>query len=180
MQQGTTGLLPLDLKLNDDLSADCRLRLDAFVAAIAADLASRGLAVETAPIEPSYNHGIHGIQDLCSLLARNGKSFAMEAGHRDRADVIYRLLGHFPAAKAARVMGWGGAGRIGEAFEGMGDFAITPERVAAAVARGKVRRTAIGVRAGRLGCGGMSATLPFDRASSRPPSGSGDPRARRP
>ena len=33
---------------------------------------------EQDPAELSYNHGIHGVQDMCNLLIRNGKSFQIE------------------------------------------------------------------------------------------------------
>ena len=35
-----------------------------------------------------YNHGIHGVQDLCNLLLRHGKAFQIEAGHWQHSDVL--------------------------------------------------------------------------------------------
>ena len=35
----------------------------------------------TDPAEIMYNHGIHGVQDMCNLLLRRGKKFFIEAGH---------------------------------------------------------------------------------------------------
>ncbi|MCK4416840.1 MAG: hypothetical protein KAV99_01575, partial [Candidatus Latescibacteria bacterium] len=43
------------------------------------------------PDEILYNHGIHGVQDMCNLLIRNGKSFKIEAGHWEKSDVLDRV-----------------------------------------------------------------------------------------
>ena len=42
--------------------------------------------------EIMYNHGIHGVQDMCNLLIRNGVRFSVEAGHADCSDVIDRVV----------------------------------------------------------------------------------------
>ena len=44
-----------------------------------------------------YNHGIHGVQDMCNRLCRNRKPFVIYAGHADTSDVIERI------AKAAEI-----------------------------------------------------------------------------
>src|SRR5450756_1591341 len=36
---------------------------------------------KTDPVEIMYNHGIHGVQDMCNLLLRRKKKFFIEAGH---------------------------------------------------------------------------------------------------
>ena len=46
------------------------------------------------------NHGIHGVQDMCNLLIRNGKKFKVCAGHMDHSDVLQRVVS---AVKSARV-----------------------------------------------------------------------------
>ena len=71
-----------------------------------------------------YNHGIHGVQDMCNLLIRNGKKFSIYAGHIDKSDVISRV---YAAAKAAMIAGElrsSRVGLVGGAFEGMGDFQL--------------------------------------------------------
>lgn len=70
------------------------------------------------------NHGIHGVQDMCNLLRRNGKPFAIEAGHHEHSDVITRTVEQVRAAAAAHRMRTARVGRIGEPFAGMGDFAV--------------------------------------------------------
>ena len=72
----------------------------------------------------SYNHGIHGVQDMCNLLIRNGKRFMIEAGHWQESDVIDRTLIHLKACRLASAIRKSRVGIIGKPFTGMGDFAI--------------------------------------------------------
>lgn len=78
--------------------------------------------------EISYNHGIHGVQDMCNLLIRNKKQFFLEAGHWEKSDVLDRVVGCARSIKLAKNMKSAKVGRVGEAFKGMGDFAI-PEDI---------------------------------------------------
>ncbi len=77
-----------------------------------------------------YNHGIHGVQDMCSMLKRRGVQYFVEAGHWENSDVIERVVGLCESAHAASVMKTGKVGLIGSAFKGMGDFYITPDDLA--------------------------------------------------
>jgi L-arabinose isomerase len=72
----------------------------------------------------SYNHGIHGVQDMCNLLLRNKKTFKIEAGHWKESDVIDRVVKHIQAAQIAQAMKSMRVGRVGKAFKGMGDFSV--------------------------------------------------------
>lgn len=72
----------------------------------------------------SYNHGIHGVQDMCNMLIRRNKDFVIEAGHIETSDVLDRLVRHVKGAKMANQMRNARVGRIGEAFVGMGDFSV--------------------------------------------------------
>jgi len=76
------------------------------------------------PDEILYNHGIHGVQDMCNLLLRNGKSFLIEAGHWEKSDVLDRIKGCVMAVKLAGNIKNARVGRLGGAFKGMGDFAL--------------------------------------------------------
>ncbi len=71
-----------------------------------------------------FNHGIHGVQDMCNLLIRNGKKFMIEAGHWRELDVIDRTLPHLKACQMSSAMRKARVGIIGKPFDGMGDFAI--------------------------------------------------------
>ena len=74
--------------------------------------------------EIMYNHGIHGVQDMCNLLKRNGKTYFVEAGHWQHSDVIERVISRTRAAALAKALRNARVGIAGEPFKGMGDFAV--------------------------------------------------------
>lgn len=76
------------------------------------------------PAELIYNHGIHGVQDMCNLLIRYGKPFEIEAGHWQESDVLDRVAAWIRAASIASNMKTARVGQIGGSFVGMGDFAV--------------------------------------------------------
>ncbi len=76
------------------------------------------------PDEIMHNHGIHGVQDMCNLLIRNGKPFKIEAGHWEKSDVLQRVGKWARSAHLAARMRRARVGRIGRSFAGMGDFAV--------------------------------------------------------
>jgi len=79
---------------------------------------------EVDPAEIMGNHGIHGVQDMCNLLIRNGKPFQIETGHWEKSDVLDRVAGWAKAARVASAMRHARVGLAGEVFQGMGDFAV--------------------------------------------------------
>jgi L-arabinose isomerase len=85
------------------------------------------------PAEIMHNHGIHGVQDMCNLLVRNRKPFAIEAGHWEKSDAVDRIVRHLPAARMAALMGRGRVGLMGTSFKGMGDFYTPPAKLKATV-----------------------------------------------
>lgn len=76
-----------------------------------------------------YNHGIHGVQDMCNLLLRNGKTFHIFAGHMEHSDVLQRVAAAVKAAKVVKEMRGARVGAVGAPFKGMGDFAVTAEEL---------------------------------------------------
>ncbi len=76
------------------------------------------------PNELMFNHGIHGVQDMCNLLIRNQKPFRIEAGHWRKSNVLQRVADGVSAARLASAMRCARVGRIGTPFRGMGDFAV--------------------------------------------------------
>lgn len=82
---------------------------------------------EQDPVEVMFNHGIHGVQDMCSMLIRSSKPFQIEAGHWETSDVLDRVASWARAARIAASMRKARVGRIGESFKGMGDFAVEPD-----------------------------------------------------
>jgi L-arabinose isomerase len=77
---------------------------------------------DTAPLRIMFNHGIHGVQDMCNLLLRNGKDFIIEAGHWRKSDVFERVLQSLEAVCIADSLRNSRTGLIGNPFKGMGDF----------------------------------------------------------
>lgn len=75
------------------------------------------------------NHGIHGVQDMCNLLRRNGKCFRVYAGHMEHSDVMHRIAGAAKAAMMGRALKTAKVGLVGEPFAGMGDFALPFEEM---------------------------------------------------
>jgi len=73
-----------------------------------------------------YNHGIHGLQDLASVLNRFGKRYQVVAGHLSDPALMRRASGVCRAAMAAKQLSRTRALRIGPVFEGMGDFQAEP------------------------------------------------------
>ena len=81
--------------------------------------------------EIMYNHGIHGVQDMCNLLKRSGKTYFVEAGHWEHSDVMERVAGCIRSAVIAGSLKHARVGVVGEAFKGMGDFAVPFDRMRA-------------------------------------------------
>jgi len=84
-----------------------------------------GPAVDPARI--MYNHGIHGVQDLASVLRRRERPYRIVAGYFAESDVLCRAAEAARGAYAARLFARTRALRIGETFKGMGDFAVADE-----------------------------------------------------
>lgn len=80
----------------------------------------------TSPDNIMYCHGIHGVMDMCSMLIRYGKHFAISAGHFPESDAVDRAIGFVRAAVAANALHTAKVALIGGAFKGMGDFSVSP------------------------------------------------------
>lgn len=74
------------------------------------------------------NHGIHGVQDMCSMLKRNGKAYYICAGHAEHSNVIAEVAGFCRAAAVKKAYSTMKIGSVGGSFTGMGDFLISDER----------------------------------------------------
>ncbi len=70
------------------------------------------------------NHGVHGTQDLCNVLARSGVRFEYVTSHVRDADGLAPLGDFFHAAGAVRRLRNARLGLLGYPFPGMGDFAL--------------------------------------------------------
>lgn len=76
----------------------------------------------------SANHGIHGVQDMCNLLKRNGRDYYLCVGHALHSEVVSEVVGMCRAAAAARAYQRMTIGSVGGSFTGMGDFLVSDER----------------------------------------------------
>jgi len=79
------------------------------------------------PARILYNHGIHGVQDLASMLVRRKVPFEIAAGPIHHSNILRRAAETARAAHAARCFKNTPALRVGESFAGMGDFAVEEE-----------------------------------------------------
>lgn len=84
---------------------------------------------EQSPKEIMYNHGIHGVMDMCSMLNRYGKAYAIATGHYLESDCIDRVCGYVRAAQAASALHHARVGLVGGSFAGMGDFIVSREEL---------------------------------------------------
>ncbi len=76
-----------------------------------------------------YNHGIHGVMDLCNLLRRRGRQYEIVAGffnekNPDYAVLCKRITDFAKASVIRHTLSHAKVGIVGEPFEGMGDFRI--------------------------------------------------------
>ena len=76
------------------------------------------------PDEIMYCHGVHGVMDMCSMLTRRGKDYAIAAGHYQTSNCIDRVCGYVKAAAAAKALKNTRVGLVGGIFDGMGDFQV--------------------------------------------------------
>jgi len=74
------------------------------------------------------NHGIHGVQDMCSMLKRHGKPYYLCVGHALHSNVVEDVVGMCRAAAACKAFREARVGSAGGSFTGMGDFLISDER----------------------------------------------------
>lgn len=76
-----------------------------------------------------YNHGIHGLQDLASMLRRFGKTYTVVAGHLSNPQTIARAEAVVRGAQAVSKFRSMRVLRIGSPFEGMGDFQVPDQEL---------------------------------------------------
>jgi len=78
------------------------------------------------PKDSFGNHGMHGVQDLSSVMLREGLRFSLVTGHYKNSDALARVSSWCSAALASSKMDRARIGRIGGLFPEMGDFALEP------------------------------------------------------
>jgi L-arabinose isomerase len=80
--------------------------------------------VNVSPDRIMYNHGVHGVMDFASMLRRRRRSFEIIAGHDSNPKTLDRAVEIIRGAVAAHALQHSRVLRVGEAFCGMGDFAV--------------------------------------------------------
>lgn len=70
------------------------------------------------------NHGMHGVQDLCSVLRREEIPFTLITGHFLDRKAQKEVKAWCGATQAASTLSETNIGRIGGTFEDMGDFSV--------------------------------------------------------
>ena len=123
------GLVTLHLAYSPSLESAAALAATALPILVLDTTPTYDFGPRQDPAEIMYNHGIHGVQDMCNLLLRNGKPYRIEAGHWKESDVLERVTLWARSARLAGSMRAARVGRIGEPFEGMGDFAVEPDEL---------------------------------------------------
>ena len=81
------------------------------------------------PSEITYCHGIHGVMEMCNLLKKNGKTYAVAAGHYTESDVTDRVIGLVKAAVSANAIDGSNVGSVSGYFDGMGDFRVSDDKM---------------------------------------------------
>ncbi len=77
------------------------------------------------------NHGVHGTQDLGSVLLRSGVPFEDVTSHLNDIEGFEELADFFVAASAVSALRHARLGLMGYPFPGMGDFAVDTTRLVA-------------------------------------------------
>jgi len=77
------------------------------------------------------NHGVHGTQDLASVLVRSGVPFEYVTSHPSDRSGLAGLVDFFTAAAAVSGLRRARLGLLGYPFPGMGDFAVDTTHLAA-------------------------------------------------
>ncbi len=108
----------------ESIDAFCASELPVVILDVTMD-ASFGMSV--APERIMYNHGIHGVMDFANMLKRRKRPFEIIAGHGADSVVLERAASYARAAMAARALRDSRVVRIGDTFNGMGDFTVDPE-----------------------------------------------------
>ena len=119
---GAEGLLTLHLAYSpslESIDAICGSRLPILVLDVTEtfEFGPGQLASEI-----SYNHGIHGVQDLCCMLTRRGMAYDIVAGHYESRRVADKIVSWSKAVRGVAEFKSARAGIIGKPFVGMGDF----------------------------------------------------------
>lgn len=91
----------------------------------------KGITEDFGMDELMENHGIHGVQDLASVLNRENVPFTLVTGHFEDGDSRARVEEWLRAVVAVERLRHSRIGQLGGFFPLMGDFYIPPEELKA-------------------------------------------------
>ncbi len=128
-ESGCDAIVTLHLAYSPGLNSEAALKNTKLPIIICDTTRAYDFSDEQLSSEISYCHGIHGVMDMCNLLKKNNKTYAVVAGHFEESDVLDRVVGYVKAAKAANSLCGSKVGSIGGCFEGMGDFRVEDKRM---------------------------------------------------
>ncbi len=80
--------------------------------------------IQVSPERIMYNHGVHGVMDFASMLRRRRRPFGIVAGHGADPKTQERIVETVCSAIAVHALRNSRVLRVGDAFPGMGDFAV--------------------------------------------------------
>jgi len=125
-REGVDAIVTLHLAYSPSLEsvdALCSTKLPIIILDTTMDAA---FGIDVAPERLMYNHGIHGVMDLASMLRRRGRAYEIVAGHWRDSDVIVRAAEMARTPTIADTFSKSRLLRVGDAFCGMGDFSVAP------------------------------------------------------
>ena len=79
------------------------------------------------PKDSSANHGMHGVQDLSSVLLREKVRFSLITGYYKDQETLSNVSDWCSSAQSVSSLKKAKVGRIGGAFKDMGDFDMEPD-----------------------------------------------------
>lgn len=128
-ESGCDAIVTLHLAYSPGLNSEKALKNTKLPIIICDTTRAYDFSDEQLSSEISYCHGIHGVMDMCNLLKKNKKTYAVVAGHFEESDVLDRVVGYIKAAKAANSLRGTKVGSVGGYFDGMGDFRVDDKRM---------------------------------------------------
>jgi len=126
-KQGAAGIVTLHLAYSPSLESAPALMKSALPILLLDVTPSPRFGTEATVNDVLENHGIHGVQDLASVLRRHGRRYTVAAGTLDSPQVADTLAAWLRATQARQALRQMKVALIGEAFRGMGDFAVSAE-----------------------------------------------------
>jgi L-arabinose isomerase len=126
-QEGVAGIITLHLAYSPSLEAGPPLVETALPILMLDTTPALSFDISATNDDVLDNHGIHGVQDLASLLRRQGRSYTLAVGALNDPRLLSRAEAWARAARARHALRRMRVGRIGESFEGMGDFRVSDD-----------------------------------------------------